>query len=115
MKRALWLALSALCLTGCPNPPNDAPPPPRKPDIAVAPPRALGALAAGTDAAPRPEVSPSGELFEPDVPPTAPELPAPATPPTATPEDSAAEPDQPPAPHAPKKPHTPPADPGMAL
>ena len=114
MRRALWCLLSALCLSGCSTPPNDAPPPPRKPDIAVAPPRALGALAAGTDAAPRPEVSPGGELFEPDVP--APEVPAPT--PAPAPEDSAAEPESPPAPpspHGPKKPHTPPADPGMAL
>jgi hypothetical protein len=115
MRRALWCFASALCLTGCPTPPNDPPPPPRKPDIAVAPPRALGALAAGTDAAPRPEVSPGGELFEPDVPPTVPELPAPT--PTPEPEGSGAEPDPsaPPSPHAPKKPHAPPPQPGMAL
>ena len=114
MKHALWCALCALSLTGCPTPPNDPPPPPRKPDIAVAPPRALGALAAGTDAAPRPEVSPGGELFEPDVPPTAPEVPTPPPAPSPAPEDSAAEP-EPPSPHAPKKPHAPPANPGMAL
>ena len=115
MRQALWCALGALCLTGCPTPPNDAPPPPRKPDIAVAPPRALGALAAGTDAAPRPEVSPGSELFEPDVPPSAPEAPAPA--PTPAPEDSAVEPESPspPSPPAPKKPPAPPAAPGMAL
>lgn len=107
MRRALWCLAGALCLTGCPTPPNDPPPPPGKPDIAVAPPRALGALAAGTDAAPRPEVSPGGELFEPDVPPTAPELPAPEP----TPDGSAAEPE----PSAPHSPHSPPPDAGMAL
>jgi hypothetical protein len=116
MKHALWCLASALWLTGCPSPPNDAPPPPRKPEIAVAPPRALGALAAGTDAAPRPEVSPGGELFEPDVPPAAPEEPAPA--PSPAPDDSGAEPETLPSPHAPKPPRAPkppPPEPGMAL
>jgi two-component system, OmpR family, sensor histidine kinase MprB len=112
MRRSLCCLAGALWLTGCPAPPNDPPPPPRTPDIAVAPPRALGALAAGTDAAPRPEVNPGGELFEPDVPPSAPEVPAPAP----EPEGSAPEPEPPapPAPHSPKAPHSPP-DAGMAL
>lgn len=106
MKRSL-LCLACLWLSGCPTPPNDPPPPPRKPEIAVAPPRALGALAAGTDAAPRPEVGEPGGLFEPD----APVVPEPAP---AAPEPSAAEPD-PPTPHAPA-PHAPAApDAGMAL
>lgn len=59
----LLLLPPLLLLTGCPAPQSDPPPPPRKPEIATAPPHALGALAGGTDAAPRPEaVSPGGEL-----------------------------------------------------
>lgn len=52
------LSLVALNLTGCPALTSDAPPPPRKAEILPAPPRALGAHAAGTDAAPRPDLTP---------------------------------------------------------
>lgn len=50
-------ALGAL-LSGCPAVTTEAPPPPTKPEIAMAPPRARGAFAAGTDAAPAPEAEP---------------------------------------------------------
>lgn len=97
------LALSVLVLTGCPTTSNEAPPPVRKPEIPTAPPHALGARAAGTDAAPKPDVTlPEGEA-EPDVPAPSPAAPGP------TPEGSAEtpEPSTPPSPHAP--------DAGMAL
>ena len=69
MRRAIiTLVASALGLMGCPSPPTDPPPPPRKPEIPAAAPRALGALAAGTDAAPRPDVTLPGVEAEPDVP-----------------------------------------------
>lgn len=45
-------------LCGCPAVVTDPPPPPSKAEIVTAPPRALGALAAGTEAAPRPEITP---------------------------------------------------------
>lgn len=84
MRRAIFtLAASALWLTGCPSTSTEPPPPPRKPEIATAPPRALGALAAGTDAAPRPDVTLPGGEAEPEVPLVPPTAPAPA------PEDSA--------------------------
>jgi hypothetical protein len=68
---ALWL--TSLLLTGCPGAPTDPPPPPRKPEIPVAPPHALGALAAGTDAAPRPySTTLPGDAAEPAVPAPAP-------------------------------------------
>ena len=102
MTSQLWrlaLAAFALLLNGCPTAPGDAPPPPRKPEIPSAPPHALGALAAGTDAAPRPELSPVGE--EPDV--------APSEPTPGAPEDA-------PAPsEAPEAPAPAPTAPGMAL
>ena len=60
--RPLLVTLAALALTGCPTGGSDAPPPAAKPEIAAAPPRALGALAAGTDAAPRPERVLGGDL-----------------------------------------------------
>lgn len=84
MRLALWvMSASALLLTGCPSPPGDAPPPPRKPEIPGAPPHALGALAGGTEAAPRPDVAlPEGDVV-PDVPPAVPE---PAAPPGSAPE-----------------------------
>jgi hypothetical protein len=64
---AIWL------LGGCPALPVDPPPPPRKAEIAIAPPHALGALAAGTDAAPHPDMTPpGGEVVEPDAPEPAP-------------------------------------------
>ena len=58
----LALSFTALILAGCPAPVSDPPPPPRKAEIAVAPPHALGALAGGTEAAPRPDApSPAGD------------------------------------------------------
>jgi hypothetical protein len=51
--------LGGLLLSGCTQSPAEPPPPPRKAEILPAPPRALGAHAAGTDAAPKPEVSPA--------------------------------------------------------
>jgi preprotein translocase subunit SecD len=63
----LGLVAAAASLSGCPAVSADPPPPPRLPEIAVAPPHALGALAAGTDAAPHPEATPGGEV-EPDAP-----------------------------------------------
>jgi hypothetical protein len=93
VRRAIiTLGASALWLTGCPSPPTDPPPPPRKPEIPVAPPRALGALAAGTDAAPRPEVTLPGVEAEPDVPLVPPTAPPPAP-------DDGATPLQPPSPN----------------
>lgn len=87
------LSIAVLLCAGCPSAPGDAPPPPRKLEIPTAPPHAVGALAAGTDAAPRPEVSPLGEA-EPDV--------APTEPAPAAPEGSAAPPEAPaPVPTAP--------------
>lgn len=83
------LGTSALLLTGCPSTSTEPPPPPRKPEIPVAPPRALGALAAGTDAAPRPDVTLPGGEAEPDAP-TPPSAPTPPTP-----EDSATPPEKP--------------------
>jgi hypothetical protein len=47
--------LGAGLLAGCPAVSSDPPPPTTKPEIVVAPPRALGAMAAGTDAAPLPD------------------------------------------------------------
>jgi hypothetical protein len=44
--------LLALASTGCPSSPKEAPPPPESLEIASAAPRALGALAGGTEAAP---------------------------------------------------------------
>jgi hypothetical protein len=55
--------LGAGLLAGCPTVTNDPPPPPTKPEIVPAPPRALGAMAAGTDAAPRPDRTPGAELM----------------------------------------------------
>ena len=91
-------------LAGCPATPSDPPPPPSKAEIAVAPPRALGALAAGTDAAPKPDASPVLGDDDGSPAPAVPGLP-PAAPPAATPDAGAA----PPAP----TPATP--DAGMAL
>jgi hypothetical protein len=42
----------ALAATGCPGAPKDPPPPAESLEVTSAAPRALGALAAGTDAAP---------------------------------------------------------------
>lgn len=104
MRLLLVALMSALSLTGCPSAPNEAPPPVRKPEIPTAPPHALGALAAGTDAAPKPDVSLPEREAEPDAPPA----PAPAAPGLA-PEGSAE-----PEPPTPPSPHTAP-DAGMAL
>ena len=70
--RAVWLLALPFLLTACPAPQSDPPPPLRKPEIVTAPPHALGALAGGTDAAPRPEAIAPGEL--------APSLPLPGGP-----------------------------------
>jgi hypothetical protein len=73
MKRALWaLGASVLLLAGCPAVSSEPPPPVRKSEIPTAPPHALGALAAGTDAAPKPDVTLPGGEAEPDAPPVAP-------------------------------------------
>jgi hypothetical protein len=45
------LALGLVC-AGCPQAPKEAPPPPESLEVASAAPRALGALAAGTEGAP---------------------------------------------------------------
>jgi hypothetical protein len=74
--RARALVLLALLVCGCPSAPSDPPPPTRKPEIPTAPPHALGALAAGTDAAPRPDTTPSLE-GDSAVPPPAPPVAAP--------------------------------------
>jgi hypothetical protein len=106
MRSLLWaLAASALLLTGCPAVSSDPPPPVRKSEIPNAPPHALGALAAGTDAAPKPDVTLPGGEAEPDAPPLAPPV-APAPDP-----DGSAEAPEPPTPTAP---HAAP-DAGMAL
>lgn len=105
MRGAAAALLGSLLLTGCPTAPSDPPPPVHKPEIPTAPPQALGALAAGTDAAPRPDLTPPGGEVEPDVPP---QEPAPATP------EGSAAPEAPDA--APEPPATPTAPaPGMAL
>lgn len=85
----LGLGAVALLLLGCPSVASDPPPPTRQPEIPAAPPHALGALAAGTDAAPHPDAAlPTGEA-EPDVPSPAPSAvpdagaPGTAAPPTA--------------------------------
>jgi hypothetical protein len=56
VRRALLLALALATLTGCPALPSEPPPPSRKPELVPAPPNARGARAAGTDAAPKPEL-----------------------------------------------------------
>ena len=89
-RASLLLWLTSLLLTGCPGAPTEPPPPPRKPEIPVAPPHALGALAAGTDAAPRPYATLPGDAAEPVVPTPAP--------PAAVPDAGA--PDAAPAPKA---------------
>lgn len=47
-----WLVVAAALTAGCPSPPKDSPPPAESLTLASAAPGALGALAAGTDAAP---------------------------------------------------------------
>lgn len=44
-----------LCLSGCERIVAEPPPPPSKHDVPAAPPGALGARAAGSDAAPKPQ------------------------------------------------------------
>jgi hypothetical protein len=98
----IMLAACALVLSGCPTASNEPPPPPRKAEIPVAPPRALGALAAGTDAAPRPDMTPPVTEPDPEAPLVPPAVPAPAAPapaPAPAPDDSAA-PSEKPAPPA---------------
>jgi hypothetical protein len=56
-----FVALALVCI-GCPGAPKEGPPPAESVIIASAAPRALGALAAGTDAAPRALVTPGGAL-----------------------------------------------------
>lgn len=80
-----------VALTGCPAVPSEPPPPPSKAEIAIAPPHALGALAAGTDAAPRPDASPVLGDDDTSPAPAVPGLP-PAVPPAATPDAGAAPP-----------------------
>ena len=63
----LGLGALGLLLGGCPSVVSDPPPPTRQAEIPTAPPHALGALAAGTDAAPRPDTALPAEA-EPDVP-----------------------------------------------
>jgi hypothetical protein len=65
---ALWLPAFVLGLAACPPVVSDPPPPPSKPEIVGAPPRALGALAGGTEAAPRPDVTPGALPGLPAVP-----------------------------------------------
>ena len=94
MKRALKLLWLTALLPGCPALVPDPPPPPRKAEIPSAAPQARGALAAGTDAAPRPEIAPPAALgggeTETPTPEPAPEgaggapTPAPTPPPAPT-------------------------------
>jgi hypothetical protein len=55
--------LMPVAIAACPAPASDPPPPPRGAEIPAAPPHALGALAGGTDAAPRPDAPPGSELL----------------------------------------------------
>ena len=64
--KTLFLITGWPFVVGCPTQVPDPPPPPSKPEISTAPPEALGAMAAGTDAAPRPELD---EPLLPSVPP----------------------------------------------
>jgi hypothetical protein len=92
---ASWLL--PLLLAGCPATPSDPPPPAAKLEIPMAPPRARGALAGGTDAAPKPDGLPEaeGELAAPAPPPagSAPDAGAPAPAPEPEPAPPAAAPD----------------------
>jgi hypothetical protein len=64
-----WLPIALpLLLSACPAPPSDPPPPPRQVEIPTAPPHALGALAGGTDAAPRPDAALPGSELGPGLP-----------------------------------------------
>jgi hypothetical protein len=66
MKRWCLLGLS-LVLAGCPAVPSEPPPPAAELEIPVAPPRARGAKAGGSDAAPKPYLAPEGAA-EPSIP-----------------------------------------------
>jgi len=68
--RGLAVPLLGLTCAGCPGAPKEGPPPAESLEIAVAAPHALGALAGGTEAAPR-AVAGSGEPSRsgPDEPP----------------------------------------------
>ena len=59
-RRLLGPSLAGLACAGCPAAPKEGPPPAESLEIAVAAPHALGALAGGTDAAPRAVVGTSG-------------------------------------------------------
>jgi hypothetical protein len=97
-RHCAWLL--PLLLSGCPATPGEPPPPAAKLEIPLAPPRARGALAAGTDAAPKPD----------GLPPEAePEPAAPVPPPAGSVPDAGA-PAPEPEPAAPSAP-----DAGMAL
>jgi hypothetical protein len=58
--RGLALPLLGLACAGCPAAPKEGPPPAESLEIAVAAPHALGALAGGTEAAPRAVVGSGG-------------------------------------------------------
>ena len=65
LRGAAALTLALACV-GCPSAPKEGPPPAESFAIASAAPRALGALAAGTDAAPRALTSPGPLRADPD-------------------------------------------------
>lgn len=99
-RRFAWLLPLLLC--GCPATPGEPPPPAARLEIPLAPPRARGALAAGTDAAPKPDGLPPDAEAEPAVP---------VPPPAGSAPDAGA-----PAPAPEPEPATPSApDAGMAL
>src|SRR3954468_23078836 len=83
----LGLGAMAMLTAGCPSVVSEPPPPMRQPEIPVAPPHALGAHAAGTDAAPHPDTARPGGEADPDAPPPAPSsgLPDAGAPATAAP------------------------------
>jgi hypothetical protein len=70
-ERALVLAASAVVGAACARAPKEGPPPAETLEIASAAPRALGALAAGTEGAPTGWRAPSGQ--DPDVAPEDPD------------------------------------------
>jgi hypothetical protein len=62
----LLSAAAGLFATACPGAPKDSPPPAESYEIASAAPHALGALAGGTEAAPRAVTTPAGPRPLPD-------------------------------------------------
>jgi hypothetical protein len=103
--RAAVLVLACLA-TACPSPRPDPPPPPTKPEIVPAPPRARGALAAGTDAAPGVENEPNPFVLpQPKLAPGMPKAVPPTTP--DAPDGGTAPPDGEQAPAEPPNPGTP--------